>query len=111
MHSIIAWTARLTAATAANRIGGTATVPHTSLALLLLPPACAAALCSAHPPVMLAGLRPRAATLICTAAYRRTAASMSVAKLSYPAPLVFKSAAEHKSTLIMLHGLGEQLCS
>lgn len=56
---------------------------------------------------MLASLRPRAATLICTAAFRRTAATMSVAKLSYPKPLVFKSAAEHKSTLIMLHGLGD----
>lgn len=59
---------------------------------------------------MLASLRPRAATLICTAAFRRTAATMSVAKLSYPKPLVFKSAAEHKSTLIMLHGLGEHRC-
>ncbi|KAL4440017.1 hypothetical protein ABPG75_003018 [Micractinium tetrahymenae] len=32
---------------------------------------------------------------------------MSAAKLSYPEPLVFKPAAEHKSTLIMLHGLGD----
>lgn len=56
---------------------------------------------------MLAGLRPRAATLICTAAFRRTATSMSAAKLAYPEPLVFKPAAEHKSTLIMLHGLGD----
>lgn len=86
--------------------GGTQRAP---LLLTLHSLAFSAALRPAHRRVMLAGLRPRAATLICTAAFRRTATSMSAAKLAYPEPLVFKPAAEHKSTLIMLHGLGEPL--
>jgi hypothetical protein len=30
--------------------------------------------------------------------------------VTYPKPIVFPALGEHKSTLVMLHGLGETLC-
>ena len=49
-----------------------------------------------------AALRPLSNVKI---AARRTVTTMSAA--SYPKPIVYPAAAAHKSTLIMLHGLGE----
>lgn len=58
---------------------------------------------------MLAVLRPLRSSILCKASSSRSVVKM-VSSLRYPEPIVFPAAAQHKNTLIMLHGLGKCIC-